>query len=183
MVKISKFGFLTAGIVLALALAVQAPARAHETRTVGPKGEYNLVIGWFIEPAFTDVVNAVDIRVLRAADSKPVNTAKGDVVDLEVEVQYRASEDEKSAVVHSLVLPNKPSITFGTENRYASWFKPVQSGAYAFRIKGKIADASDPKAGEVTIDETFLCGKGSKGHHAFVCLQEPLVFPAATKPK
>lgn len=167
------FGICLVGLVAAPVLS------AHEMRTVGPKGEYTLVVGWFIEPAFTGVVNAVDISVDRTADHKAVNTNKGDVVDLEVEVQYRAAEDEKGEVVNSMKLANNPTITFGADNRYASWFKPVRPGTYAFRIKGKISDASDAKAGAVTIDETFVCGKGSKGHHAFVCLAEPQVFPAA----
>jgi hypothetical protein len=165
-------GLFLAGLVAASTLS------AHEMRTVGPKGEYNLVVGWFIEPAFTDVVNAVDIRVIRIADKKAIDTSKGDVVDLEVEVQYRSGEDEKATVLDSMKLANRPTLTFGTENRYATWFKPVRSGAYAFRIKGKISDASDPKAGPVTIDETFVCGKGGH-HHAFVCLEEPQIFPAA----
>jgi hypothetical protein len=170
-----------AGLFLVGWVAASA-ASAHEMRDVGPKGEYTLVVGWFIEPAFTGVVNAVDISVDRTADHKAISTNKGDVVDLEVEVQYRSAEDEKSEVVTSMKLANKPSITFGSNNRYASWFKPVRAGAYAFRIKGKISDASDPKAGAVTIDETFVCGKGSKGPHGFVCLQEPQVFPATPSP-
>lgn len=167
------------GFVLAVMVMVPATAAAHEIRTVGPNGEYTLVIGWFNEPAFNNVPNGVDIQLVRTADKKPVNTEKGDVVDLQVEVQFRAGEDEKAAVLESVTLPNKPSITMGTQNRYATWFMPVRAGAYAFRISGKISDVSDPKAGAVTLDETFVCGKGSKGHHAFVCLAEPLVFPSA----
>ena len=176
---------ITAGIFLACLTAAASAASAHEVRTVGPNGEYTLVVGWFIEPAFTGVVNAFDVRITRSADKKAVDTNKGDVVDLEIEVQYRASEDEKAAAVESVTLPNKAKIAFGTDNRYTSWFKPVRSGAYAFHVKGKISDASDVKAGAVTIDETFVCGKGSKGGHhggAFVCLEDPLVFPAETKP-
>jgi hypothetical protein len=167
----------TAGIFL-VGLVAASVLSAHEVRTIGPNGEYTLVVGWFIEPAFTGVVNAVDVRVNRSSDKKAIDTNKGDVVDLEVEVQYRAAEDEKAAVLDSLKLANKLTIAFGTDNRYASWLKPVRSGAYAFRIRGKISDASDPKAGAVMIDEIFTCGKGSKGHHAFVCLEEPQVFPS-----
>ena len=173
------------GLLLALLLAVPAASRAHELRAVGPKGEYTLVVGWFIEPAFEGVVNAVDIRVMRTADHKAVNTAKGDVVDLDVEVQYLAAESGDAEVVESMTLPSGPTITFGTDNRYASWFKPVRPGAYAFRIRGRLSDASDTgdgKAGEITLDETFVCGKGSKGDHSFVCLEEPLVFPSGASP-
>lgn len=179
--KIQPARLLTAtGLLLALLLAVPAASRAHELRAVGPNGEYTLVVGWFIEPAFEGVVNAVDIRVMRTADHQAVNTAKGDVVDLDVEVQYLTAESGDAEVVESMTLPSRPAITFGTDNRYASWFKPVRPGAYAFRIRGTISDAShtgEGKAGEITLDETFVCGKGSKANHSFVCLEEPLVFP------
>lgn len=169
-----------AGILLVLFLSLGSSARAHEVRAVGPNGEYTLVVGWFIEPAFEGVVNAVDIRVMRSSDRNPINTAQGDVVDLAVEVQYRAAESEDAEVLESTELPENPTLTFGTDNRYASWFKPVRPGAYAFRIRGKISDASETgegKAGEVAIDETFICGEGSRGSHAFVCLEEAMVFP------
>jgi hypothetical protein len=167
------------GLVPLLALGIAAPARAHEHRTIGPKGEYSIVVGWFIEPAFNDVVNAVDLHLTRTADKKPLDTNKGDIVDLEVEVKLLASEDTKAAVIDSVKLGTKPTITFNTDNRYAAWFKPTRAGAYAFHVTGKISDASDPKAGPVTIDETFVCGKGSRVGHAFVCLVDPQVFPTS----
>jgi hypothetical protein len=158
---------------------VAGPVLAHEHRLVGPNGQYAVTVGWYFEPAFVDAVNAVDIFIIRAADNKPVDTSKGDVVDLEVEVQYRAAEDEKSAVLEAAKLDSKPELAVHTENRYNAWFKPTRTGAYAFHIKGKVSDASNPKAGPVTIDETYVCGKGSRGHHAFVCLSSPQIFPAA----
>ena len=167
-----------AGLTAVLSLLISSPSSAHEVRHVGPQGQYTLVVGWLDEPAFANEVNGVDIRVLRTSDKAPINTNRGDVVDLDVEVQYLAAENAKADVIDSMKLPSKPTITPGTDNRYASWFKPVRPGAYAFRLTGKISDASDPKAGEVSIDETFVCGKGSKTEHGFVCLEEPVVFPA-----
>jgi hypothetical protein len=179
-----RFEFFRTGLItgfcLVAGLIAPSMAAAHEVRPVGPKGEYTMVVGWFKEPAFNGESNAVDIILSRSEDKKPVNTDKGDMVDLEVEVQYRAGEGEKAAVLESKALPSKPKITYGTANRYASWFKPVRAGVYAFRVWGKISDAGDPKAGVITVDETFVCGKGSKNHHesSFVCLEEPMVFPA-----
>jgi len=172
-----RLSFVVCGLLALCALAVAAPASAHEHRAVGPKGEYSLIVGWFNEPAYEGVVNAVDIRVLRSGDHSPVNASKGDVVNLQVDVQLRADANEKAAVIESAPLKDKPALTFGTDNRYASWFKPVKAGVYAFHIKGTISDASKPVAGPVTIDETFICGKGSKVEHAFVCLETPQVFP------
>jgi hypothetical protein len=171
-----RLSLVALSLLTLLALAV-APVAAHEHRAVGPKGEYTLIVGWFYEPAYEGVVNAVDIRVLRTADNKPVNASKGDVVNLEVDVELRAADSDKAAVLESSKINDKPEITFGTENRYAAWFKPVRAGAYAFRIKGTISDASKPTAGSVTIDELFICGKGSKAGHAFVCLETPQAFP------
>jgi len=156
-------------------------AFAHEHRTVGPANQYSLVVGWVNEPAFAGLPNAVDIYITRNADNKPIATDKGDAVALEVEVELRAGEDQKAAVVAAMKLASKPELVMHTDNRYTAWFKPVTPGAYAFHITGTISDASNPKAGPVTIDETFVCGKGSKGHHAFVCLTEPQVFAGTRK--
>lgn len=179
-----KFSPVVLAALLGVALlACSGAAFAHEHRTIGPNGQYTMTVGWFNEPAFADMANAVDIFLVRTADKKPIDTSKGDVVNLEVEVQYRAAEDGKAAILESAKLDSKPQLAVHTENRYNAWFKATRPGAYAFRIKGTISDASDPKAGSVTVDETFICGKGSKGPHAFVCLTEPQVFPAArTKP-
>jgi hypothetical protein len=173
---------VTAAAAAVCLLALPKLLAAHEHRAVGPKGEYSMTVGWFHEPAFKDSVNAVDIYINRTADDKPINTDKGDVVDLEIEVQLRSSEDASSKVLYSTTLDHKATLTMGTENRYDVWFLPVREGSYAFRIRGRIADASKPVAGPVTIDETFVCGKGSKGHHdAFHCIVQPQVFPRDKK--
>src|SRR5437868_3829573 len=134
-------------LLLVVALALASPASAHEHRVIGPKGEYTVMVGWFIEPAFVDVVNAVDLHLTRSADQKPLDTTKGDIVDLEVEVKLLAGEDAKAAVIDSVELSSKPTIIFNTSDRYAAWFKPTRAGAYAFHVTGKLSDASDPKAG------------------------------------
>jgi hypothetical protein len=165
--------------VLALVLLLGAGvAFAHEHRTVGANGQYEMTVGWFYEPAFVNTPNAVDIFLIRSSDKKPIDTSKGDVVNLEVEVQYRDGESLQSKILDSVRIAGKPELAVHAENRYNAWFKPTRTGAYGFHIKGTVSDASNPKAGPATIDETYVCGKGSKGHHEFVCLTEPQVFPA-----
>lgn len=174
---------ITLGAILAvtftgfLLAASPKAAFAHETRTVG-NGKYHLVVGFRNEPAFEDVTNAADIFASRASDNKPINTSNGDVVDLTVEVQYRAGEAFSSNTITSTLLDEKPRKAFGTDNRYNAWFKPNVNGAYAFHITGTISDASNPVAGPVTIDETFVCGQGSLvPNRGFNCVRDPQPFP------
>ncbi len=45
------------------------PAQAHEDRPVGP---YTLHVGWHVEPALLDQLNAVELMVTTTTDGKPV---------------------------------------------------------------------------------------------------------------
>lgn len=180
---VGRLQTVTLGAILAIAfsgfLLAAAPnaAFAHETRNVG-NGKYKLVVGFRNEPAFEDVTNAADIFVSRASDNKPIDTSNGDVVDLTVEVQLRFTDAFSSGVVVSAPLDEKPRKAFGTDNRYNAWFKPNVDGAYAFHITGTISDATNPVAGPVTIDETFVCGSGSLvPNHGFNCVRDPEPFP------
>jgi hypothetical protein len=165
-------------IVSGVLLGVSAKdALSHESRIVA-NGKYEMVCGFRNEPAFEGEINAVDIFPSRASDGKPIDTSVGDVVDLTVVVQYRAAESFNSAVVTSTQLDQKPTKAFGTANRYNAWFRPNVDGAYAFRITGTISDLSNPVAGQVTIDETFVCGGGSLvPGHGFNCVQDAQPFP------
>ena len=69
-------------IVGALLGVGTASVQAHEVRQIGP---YTLVIGFRAEPAFEDVVNAVDIFINRTSDGKAMSVRDGDIVDLQVE--------------------------------------------------------------------------------------------------
>src|ERR1700687_1501572 len=65
------------------------PALAHEQRTVG---NYNIEVGWHLEPAYRGFPNAFEIIVTRASDDQSISVKNGDVVDLAVEVQLRDRE-------------------------------------------------------------------------------------------
>jgi hypothetical protein len=149
--------------------------QGHENREVGG---YTVTVGFRAEPAFEDVVNAVDIFVNRTSDGKAVSVRDGDVVNLSVEVQLREDEDVDASILAAALLAEKPRQDFAASNRYNAWFKPTHDGAYAFRITGVISDVSDPQAGDHAVDETYVCGDGTQSSTSrFNCVQDPQTFP------
>jgi hypothetical protein len=158
-------------VVLGSVVAVQA----HEVRQIEA---YTLVVGFRVEPAFEDVVNAVDIFINRTSDGRAVSVRDGDIVELDVEVQLRATDAFDAEVLAAAPLQENPQQDFAASNRYNAWFKPTHDGAYAFRITGVISDASDPQAGELAIDATFVCGGGTQSDTTrFNCVEDPQTFP------
>jgi hypothetical protein len=178
--RIANAIVLTAAIV-----AAAGAADAHETRLVGPNDEYQLVVGFRVEPGFEDVVNGPDLIVTRASDHRPVDTDAGDIFNVQVEIQIRDHEAFSSSVVQAATLNPPVGKAFGTLNRYQGSFKPTVDGTYAFHITGTISDASSPAAGPVTIDETFVCGAGTQAAngHGFNCIRDPQIFPVGHKDK
>jgi hypothetical protein len=65
---------MTVGALLCVGLAA---AQAPENRQVGG---YTLAVGFRAEPAFEDVVNAIDIFVNRGGDGKAISVRDGDKV-------------------------------------------------------------------------------------------------------
>jgi hypothetical protein len=167
---------LSVCVMLGVGLAV---AEAHEVRLIGA---YTFAVGFRGEPAFEDVVNAVDIFINRTSDGKAINVSAGDSVDLEVEVQLRTVDDFNGAILAATPLAQKPAQAFGADNRYNSWFKPTHDGVHGFRIIGTIADSSDPQAGQQEIDATFVCGGGTQSHTSrFNCVADPQTFPGGPR--
>jgi hypothetical protein len=163
---------MTVGAMLCVGLAA---AQAHENRQVG---EYALAVGFRAEPAFEDVVNAIDIFVNRASDGKVISVRDGDVVSLSVTVQLREGDDFAAEIRAEVLLQEEPRQDFAASNRYNAWFKPTHDGAYAFRVTGVISDDSHPQVGAQAIDETFVCGDGTQSSTSrFNCVQDPQTFP------
>ena len=163
-------------MIVCLVLLSTTQAFAHEPREVGP---YTVTVGWRVEPAFEDEPNAVDILISRTADEKPISVRDGDVVELSVEIQLRADDALDAEVIQAAPLEPAPSQTFGFDNRYNTWLRPTHDGAYGFRITGMISDASDPQAGPLMIDETYICRGGSQNAEgrSFACIEDPPAFP------
>jgi hypothetical protein len=163
---------MTVGALLCLGLTA---VQAHENRLVGA---YLVTVGFRVEPAFEDTVNAVDISINRASDGKAISVRDGDVVNLSVEVQLREDDEFDAAVLAAALLQEKPRQDFAASNRYNAWFKPTHDGAYAFRVTGVISDASDPQAGDQAIEETYVCGDGTQSSTSrFNCVEDPQTFP------
>src|SRR5262245_52065320 len=94
---------LSLGVLLGLGgTAIQA----HEVRQIGA---YTLAVGFRAEPAFEDVVNAVDIFINRTADNKAISVRDG--------------EDLDAAILVAAPLQEPPSQDFAASNRYHFWFK------------------------------------------------------------
>jgi hypothetical protein len=131
--------------VMAMGWLMQSVAMAnpHEPREVGP---HTLAVGFRIEPACEDVVNALDFFVTRTSDGKPISVSNGDVVDIEAEVQFRKEESVGSAIIQEHRLA-KPEQAFGADNRYNAWFKPTIDGAYGSGSGGRSMISATRKPG------------------------------------
>lgn len=120
--------------VLALIFLLASPALAHEKRAVG---DYELVVGFVNEPAFSGAMNGIDLRVSKAGE--PV---EGLEETLKASVSYGDQPD-------ALLLGFKRK--YKDPGKYAAYFLPAKPGKYTFRITGKM--------GEVELDEVFASGE------------------------
>ena len=136
-----------------LALAIVAPpaALAHERRSVAG---FDLVVGWFVEPALEAQKNGLDLRI--AKGGTPVEGAEK---TLKWEVTHVQSKATKAYPIRGV---------FGTPGRYTSDVIPTLTGQYSFRISGDIQGTK--------IDETFVSGPGTYGNIEPV---KDLMFPVA----
>jgi hypothetical protein len=135
-----------ASLVAAIFLATNSSASAHEHRTI-LNGKYELVVGLLNEPAVSDELNSLDLRVSDVSQATPTS-------------------DEDAAVgtpVEGLESTLKVDIIFGdqtqtltleprwqTPGAYNAWLIPVQPGDYSFHVTGTINGES--------VDETFTPG-------------------------
>ena len=138
---------------LALAFAaIAAPASAHERRQVG---DYELVVGWWEEPAFAYQPNGPEVTITKG--DRPVNEG----VDLDVEVGFGGK---------TLPLTLEPAFVvgvFGEEGSYSADIVPTRPGTYTYHITGTLEGQE--------IDETF-----TSGPETFSDIEDPgeLAFPA-----
>ncbi len=144
------------GLVVALGLMVPMIVSAHESRKVD-SNKYQFVVGWLNEPAFSGVLNSVDLSVYNLAanatpaassdggDDAPLGTPVDGLVDtLKVDV---VSGDKK------MTLDLQPR--FKQPGKYSGYVIPTVAGDYSFHIYGTInGDA---------IDETFTSGPNTFG--------------------
>ncbi|HLH67693.1 MAG TPA: hypothetical protein VKY90_01340 [Candidatus Dormibacteraeota bacterium] len=111
--------FVAGGTLLVMALPVTA--LAHEHRTVGP---YRFVVGWKVEPAYSDSINAVQL-FLTDANGNPV---PGACNDLTVRVENGSQESA----------PLRLSPVFNSPTECDAPVLPTRPGTYTFRFTGSI---------------------------------------------
>jgi hypothetical protein len=121
------------------ALALSLPAAAHERRMVGP---YQFVVGWLNEPAYQGEPNGATVRITDPR-TNPAKAMEGLVEAISIEVRSGG-----------LTTPftGKTRAVFGQAGLYSLDLIPTASGAYTYRIRGKIES--------LEFDETFESGPG-----------------------
>ena len=131
-----------------------SPAAAHERRTVGP---YTFVVGWIVEPAYVNQLNALDLTVTETATTKAVE-------GLEKTLKAELIAGGGSAVKQLTI-----ATRFGLPGKYQGQVVPTKVGDYTFHITGTV--------GTTTIDEKFESGPGRFGGIEDIA---PLQFPASS---
>lgn len=135
-----KSSRLAAAAVISLvlvALAVPATALAHERRTIA-NGQYDVVVGWSVEPAYVGMTNTATIRIMNAGTTTPVTGADK---TLKLTIRQGASTQ---------AFPLTP--VFGQDGLYQADIVPTRVGDYQLIFTGTIGDAS--------MNETFDTADG-----------------------
>jgi len=122
---------------------------AHEKRVVA--GQFEFIVGFINEPAFSGQMNGVDLRVTQK--NKPVESLEG-----QLRVVVTRSDVDKAL---DLAFNKK----YNDPGRYAAYFFPTKPGKYVFRITGTING--------VAIDEQFESGDKFHDVSDVVALQFP----------
>ena len=115
-------------------------ALGHERRTVGP---YTFVIGWIVEPAYVDNMNALDLTVTETQGAKAV---EGLEKTLQAEVIVGGA---------AKTMPLKLAARFGLPGKYQGQLLPTRTGDYSFHIFGNV--------GTTKVDEKFESGPNTFG--------------------
>ena len=147
-------------MLLILSLSV-VPTLAHEGREVG---EYSIVFGWRVEPAYTTILNGPEISITRHGGEGH----EEEHAEATEEAEHSEGEDhhaEESAAVTGLEDTLQIEVSFGPATRvlnlravhgepgnYTADLIPMMPGDYTFRIFGTIEGAE--------IDETFSAADG-----------------------
>jgi len=128
----------TLALTIALVVAGDAPAYAHERRTVGA---FQFVVGWGDEPPYTGFKNSVQVTITQA-DGGAV-TELGDALNVEV---IKGTERTSLPLVANFRVGG-----FGTPGDFRAWLTPTRPDAYTFRFTGSIRGQN--------VDESFSSSK------------------------
>jgi hypothetical protein len=155
MKTLPKATWPVAAVLFALFLAYST-AYAHERRMVG---QYQFIVGFFVEPAYEGQKNGVDLRVSIPAEEEGGEAAPVEGVEetLQVEVTHVPSGVSRVMELRSI---------FGDPGHYTNDWVPTAPGQYRFRFFGTIE--------ELEVDEVFESGEGRFGD---ILTGEDLHFP------
>lgn len=103
-------------------------AMAHQTKTVGPNGEYSISFGFVTEPIYTNERNGLDIIVRRSDDRSPVSHLEGTMM----------AEIFSPDGTVSRQLPLRA--VWGEEGRYTADIVVTEPGIYTVKLWGFILD-------------------------------------------
>jgi hypothetical protein len=127
-------------VVLLLLVVLQPPAAfAHERRTIG-SGQYDVVVGWDVEPAYQGTKNAATIRISQAG-SDPAMPVQG--ADKTLKVQIRQGATTREFPLRAV---------FGQQGYYVADLVPTREGNYQWTFVGAI--------GETQVNERFDTADG-----------------------
>jgi hypothetical protein len=139
----SALGVLVVAVSL-VSITPQAFAHQRELYTIGGQ-DYLIVIGSLNEPIFVDDKSGVDLRVLRADPSNPMNSSAAGaspVEGLEQTIQVEIAAGNKTKV-----LQLEPA--FGEPGAYEAPFYPTVPTTYTYRLFGTINNTP--------VDLSFSC--------------------------
>ena len=113
-------------------------ALGHERRNVGP---YTFVVGWLVEPAYVNNLNALDLTVSETQGAKAV---EGLEKTLQAEVIVGGA---------AKTMPLKVAPRFGLPGKYQGQVLPTKTGDYSFHIFGTVGTTKVKvrKAGTVKV--------------------------------
>jgi hypothetical protein len=136
--------------MLALVL-VAAPVLAHEGREVG---DYRIIFGWRIEPAYAGVFNGPELIIAHRTNGTPLEGA-------EQTAQLSVTFGQAAMQLRLYPVPNEPG-------HYSADMIPSRPGDYEFHLTGKLGDAD--------VHEVF---NSVDGEFSPVELATDIVFPPA----
>jgi hypothetical protein len=122
--------------LVALLLLAPNRASAHEDR---PVGDYNLHVGWHVEPALVGQINAVELIVTTTKDGKPV-------AGVEKTLSVTVSTGGKTSDALNFDASDE------TPGLYTATIIPTVPGDYKFHVVGTID--------QTKVDETFDTAQG-----------------------
>jgi hypothetical protein len=111
--------------LLLVLVALPASALAHERRTIAD-GNFDVVVGWDVEPAYQGQKNAASIRISQGG-SNPAVPVTG--ADKTLRVQIRQGSDVREFPLRSV---------FGQSGYYVADILPTRAGDFQWTFVGDI---------------------------------------------